>query len=1772
LAICNNDVSGAVYLNISGVTSGFASQTILGTSNLWSSVKISSNSNTTVYTIIATQTYQTGKPSGVYICLNGVWSAQNTGLLTVVSYSNSQISSDGTRALVQQTSSPFPIFTSTYNGISWSSWTSLSNPNIGLGAVATSSDLSKIYSAANNLYTYTASSGWVSKTNWAVLTSIRTYQLATNYSGSLVLAATLWNSFLYTSSTNQWNQIYPPNVATNLGVNGTAVSSSGTIMYYTGISGVRILYKSTNSGSTFTSVGYHNQAAFPNQIACSSDGTQVIMGSTIGVYIYNGSTFVLQTNGISSLLSFVSVACNSTMTILMACVSGASGSLYISTNGGTLWTQLTAAPFPAGGTANWTGVASDSTGMDLAACSTGGYIYISSNSGVNWTRQTTLGIKTWSSIAINSDGTQVVASTTNAGIYTYLFSTNNWTLQTSIPTTTINYSALAINGNGTLITAGCNTGGIYTFSPTNFQSVPVTAYSLTATTTSWNYLAASSDFTKIYATSAFGALGVLYSTDSGATFSQVLGVPATSSNRSYLSVACNNNATRIIASNTASTAGIVISTDSGIVWTATGAPSSKTWNSVACDISGQRFIAAASGDYVYVSTDGSGNTWTQLTYAQGLPSSVASWTTVASNFDGSILAACSNNAVSGAVYTNISGVWLQQSISGSTNLWSFIACNPGIGGTTTLIACTTGTGSGVYVYTTLTNTWIQQTGLPTNTAWSSVSCSANGQVLAASTSTLGSQGVYISTNGGTSWTSTGLGARMSRVIVSQDGTKLAAAFGGGFYYTYTVSTNTWTNAGSTTINFSRGIYYNLSSNTTNLNSYLSIAQQGVFNYNASSNTWVQGTNTNLGLSNNISGLCNNEDGTKIYVGSQSRLIYYSANSGSSWTALSGSPNVQTTSMACSGDGNNLIYCGPSGTGVYVYNGTTFTLQTIPNDLSSNIHTCVACNAAFTVFMTCTNGTGTNAGGVYVYSSSAWSQKTTIPTNVTWSSVSCDSTGTFMAACHSGTGYIYISTNGGTSWTQQTQSGLGPFGNGSANWVSVVCSEGTQITAASSSSNNNAGSIYTYLFTTNRWTLQTNVPTNATWTLISSNSDGSVITAAISGGTLYRFTPINTTNTALTMTATLTQPVCVATNSSCSLIYIGTAISSMGIIASTNSGVSFTQLANTYNGNSVIGGNTALNLYYNAIATNTSGTAGQRIITSLISNNLTTLLLSTDSGINWTRLTNFPYIGGKNIVSIQCDSACTSFITALNPAGSLYISTDGSGNTWVQQTVGMGVPTNVNWTCVAASSNFGPTTGILAACYNSVSTGSVYIDISGGTTGNWIIQSSIGTNNGLWTFIVINSAATTLANSIIIACTTGISSGIYLYTGSTATWSNITPSGITNANWKALSCSSSGSTIVAVSSNDSNFVYYSQNTGTSWTAAINKPAGAWGNVNMSSDGTIIIACQIAASTIYKFTIPTTTWTTNASNTISLSAVNWNTINTNPSSSYVIAVAQFTGTYTLSANTLSVQTAVSYYISVSGSNDASIILAASNANVFFSTSTAATTWTRLNNAGNPANASWASMQCFGNSTATVFNFIIGAASGSGPGSLYLFGTNSSGVLTQQTSGVPSAGNYSRVACNTTGSILMACTNGTTAGSGSVYVFSSSAWNVQSTLPTASTWTGVSCSSTGTVMAACVRGGLIYISNNTGALWTSQTQSSLGVSGVDEWQYILVTPDGTQVAVAAFGGNIYTYLFSTNRWTNQVEFTGNWTYITSNNNGSSMYATSVYGTAYSFTPINI
>ena len=110
----------------------------------------------------------------------------------------------------------------------------------------------------------------------------------------------------------------------------------------------------------------------------------------------------------------------------------------------------------------------------------------------------------------------------------------------------------------------------------------------------------------------------------------------------------------------------------------------------------------------------------------------------------------------------------------------------------------------------------------------------------------------------------------------------------------------------------------------------------------------------------------------------------------------------------------------------------------------------------------------------------------------------------------------------------------------------------------------------------------------------------------------------------------------------------------------------------------------------------------------------------------------------------------------------------------------------------------------------------------------------------------------------------------------------------------------------------------------------------------------------------------------------------------------------------------------------------------------------------------------------------------------------------------------------------------------------------------------------------MAACENGGYIYIYILNDGIWVKQTKAGLGTSGLDNWKYIHVTPDGSQIAACALGGSIYTYLFSTSTWTKQTQngilpATANWTSLTSDANGSKMYAAASTDKVYYFKPIN-
>ena len=111
---------------------------------------------------------------------------------------------------------------------------------------------------------------------------------------------------------------------------------------------------------------------------------------------------------------------------------------------------------------SWTGIASDSTGTKLCACTSNNYIYTSTNSGLTWTPNTNYAKYYWTGIASDSTGTNLCAINigtdySGGGLWTSNDSGLTWTLQTgnSIP---INgtWSAIASSSNGQKICACIN--------------------------------------------------------------------------------------------------------------------------------------------------------------------------------------------------------------------------------------------------------------------------------------------------------------------------------------------------------------------------------------------------------------------------------------------------------------------------------------------------------------------------------------------------------------------------------------------------------------------------------------------------------------------------------------------------------------------------------------------------------------------------------------------------------------------------------------------------------------------------------------------------------------------------------------------------------------------------------------------------------------------------------------------------------------------------------------------------------------------------------------------------------------------------------------------------------------------------------------------------------------------------------------------------------------------------------------------------------------------
>jgi len=587
----------------------------------------------------------------------------------------------------------------------------------------------------------------------------------------------------------------------------------------------------------------------------------------------------------------------------------------------------------------------------------------------------------------------------------------------------------------------------------------------------WVSVASSADGTKLIASGD----DTYVSTNSGSTWS--LNLPGVGG---YPYVASSTNGVKLVVM---SGNGIFASANSGGSWATNTSLNGMSWGGVASSADGTKLVAVANADpddnpgSIYVSTD-SGITWNPTS------APVNYWSSVASSADGTRLVAVAmsdtNQANGGPIYisTDSGNTW--NPTTAPIYSWSSVASSAD---GTRLVAAPMNDGNGhpVPIYTSMDSgtTWNANT-TTTNPAysnesmaanyWSHVASSADGTKLTAFGQLEDEWNIHagltaISTNAGTNWTiTTSLEMTWASAASSADGSKVVVAVNGDGIYT-DAATTSWALAGAPATNF-----------------WQSIAAS--------------------------------EDGTRLvaaagynYFTGQNGPVYLSTNSGATWALVPALNTNGAQGVASSPDGTKLVAAAEY-VEISTNSGATWHLTSVT--ASNWVSAAVSSNGS-TLAVVC--GGALESGPIYVSTNSGitWAPGGNAPTAGGWSSVACSWDGTKMVAAQNFSsfgyygavpGYIYISTNSGSTWSLAST----PSGR----WASVASSsDGTRLVAvANEDKNGNQGLIY---FSTNSgltWSSNNVVPQE--WSSVASSADGTKLVAVANTGLMLISTNSGTT--------------------------------------------------------------------------------------------------------------------------------------------------------------------------------------------------------------------------------------------------------------------------------------------------------------------------------------------------------------------------------------------------------------------------------------------------------------------------------------------------------------------------------------------------------------------------------------------------------------------------------------------------------------------------------------
>ena len=636
------------------------------------------------------------------------------------------------------------IYTSADSGSTWTLREISGIPLAKWNAFASSSDGSKLIAASFDGYICTSIDSGVS---WIQRkpTTKRAYWLtvAMSCDGTKLFAGDSGineqKAYIYTSidSGSTWIERDPAGIDTSAW-HAIACSSDGTIVY-TGdslyspsLNRTHYIYKSTDSGATWTSI---KESGVWSGFACSSDGTKVVAteGGRIKISTDSGVSWIDKSvlrygegTGLRRLEhDWTSLTMNSDGTKIFV---GYLGAIYRSTDSGGSWniTSITIGQ-DAQNEFFWRTISSSCDGKKLITGNAKlGRIYISNDFGVTWTA-----LSTDSQIEAEdlrdieqevADAASGVVKPVNYGLFS---SSDNWQ---GIAGSLDGKNLVAIDG-GRYIWTSTNYG--LTWRPRKTPRIKGANRVFDAVNSrAWSAVASSSD---------------------GKTL--VVGI-------SYY---------------------FYISTDYGVSWTPREPPGLCL--NVKCNSDGSKIITGVFGGGIYLSTN-FGLTWTNIGPKNGY------WVGVSFSFDETMLIAVDGSPDGGYIYTRRNGVWNTEEGAGKKIWGGAVAINSD---GSILIVVSRGSAtvnSYFYISRDFGFTWSQGPPAGNYNAWNAFSSSYDGKKLIAANY---NEYVYTSVDSGVSWKrhiTPGKGSWMGSTM-SSDGKYLSVISTGGYIWTSNDSGATW---------------------------------------------------------------------------------------------------------------------------------------------------------------------------------------------------------------------------------------------------------------------------------------------------------------------------------------------------------------------------------------------------------------------------------------------------------------------------------------------------------------------------------------------------------------------------------------------------------------------------------------------------------------------------------------------------------------------------------------------------------------------------------------------------------------------------------------------------------------------------------------------------------------------------------------------------------------------------------------------------------------------